>query len=431
MRRRYTRATSVFAGFDMRLLVALVMMSFALLIGGCGGGGSSQSAPSNLKVAAGDSSATVTWDYDPGLAYWVWATPGNSIDTHNCASACSIFVNVTPPFIVPNLVNGVPYTITVNARSGTGAGGPGSPSATIVPRLAGAVWNVDPPLGAGALLGTGFIAANGSGISELVDVGAGGAVFWTTDGASWTPSTSGVTSNLNAVQYQNGLFVTMGDMGTILTSPDAITWTVRTSPTANALYALIGNGSGQVVAVGENGTILVSSNSTDWTAANSGTGSNLYGVAFGNGRYVAVGASGTMLTSTDATSWTAITPAVQGDLRSVTYGSATATATRPAVAMFVAVGAAGALVTSADGLTWTAQAPIASGNLTGVTFGTQFIAVGSGGEISTSLDGLSWQPAESGTNADLNTVTFTILTAKSIGVGYEAVGSAGVNLTAF
>ena len=27
--------------------------------------------------------------------------------------------------------------------------------------------------------------------------------------------------------------------------------------------------------------------------------------------------------------------------------------------------------------------------------------------------------------------SFTILTAKSIGVGYEAVGSAGVNLTAF
>lgn len=415
----------------MRLLLAVLVVALTLLMAGCGGGGGSQPAPTNMKVVAGDSSATVTWDSNPDLAYWVWATPGNAIDTHNCASGCSIFVNVSPPFIVPNLVNGIPYTITVNARSGSDAGGPGSPSVTIVPRLAGATWSVDPPLGSNALLGTGFVSANGAGIGELVDVGAGGAVYWTTDGASWAPATSGVTANLNAVQYRNGLFVAIGDMGTIITSPDAITWTPRASPTANALYSIAGNGSGQVVAVGANGAILVSTNSTSWTAANSGTVSNLYGVGFGNGRYVAVGANGTMLTSTDATSWTAITPAVQADLRSVTYGSAAATATRSAVAAFVAVGTAGALVTSTDGLTWAAQSPIASNNLAGVTFGTQFVAVGSGGGIFTSLDGSSWQPADAATKTDLNAVTFTVLTAKSIGVGYEAVGSAGVNLTAF
>jgi hypothetical protein len=39
------------------------------------------------------------------------------------------------------------------------------------------------------------------------------------------------------VTYGNGLFVAVGDGGTILTSPDGVTWTAQTSGTSNSSAA--------------------------------------------------------------------------------------------------------------------------------------------------------------------------------------------------
>jgi len=44
--------------------------------------------------------------------------------------------------------------------------------------------------------------------------------------------------NLYGVTYGNGLFVTVGDSGTILTSTDGTTWTERTSGTSSDLYGI-------------------------------------------------------------------------------------------------------------------------------------------------------------------------------------------------
>ncbi|HJU22960.1 MAG TPA: hypothetical protein VJ891_10675 [Casimicrobiaceae bacterium] len=416
----------------MRLFVAIVMIAIAAMLTGCGGGkGSSEPPPKNVKATPGDSSVSVTWDVDPSLEYWVWVTPGTTIDTNNCASQCRIFVNVFPPFIASGLVNGTTYTLTVNARKEGGPGGDGSPPETFVPRLAGFDWTAGVPLGTNNLLGIGFISATSAGISTVVEVGADGTAFYSLDAQTWTAATTNVTANLNAVQYRNGLFVAIGDGGTIITSPDGATWTARTSPTTNSLTALVGNGQGQVIAVGKNGTILVSTDSTTWTTANSGTTEDLYGVAFGNSRYVAVGAHGTLIASDNGTTWAAITPVVGADLHGITYGSLSATSTTPAVARFIAVGTAGTVITSTDGLNWVAEAPLTTNNLASVAFGSQFVTVGAGGVIFTSLDGLTWHPADSGTATDLNAVAFTILTAKSIGIGYLAVGNAGTNLTSF
>jgi hypothetical protein len=414
----------------MRLFAVAVMIALAASMAGCGGGNNSEPPPANMKAVAGDTSATVSWDAQSGLSYWVWIQQGTTIDTRTCTT-CRIIPGVTSPFIVTGLTNGTTYSITVNAHDSSGAGGSGSPAAIVVPRLAGGKWTIDPPLGSNRLLGAAFTTANTAGNSELVDVGANGAVFWTNDGSTWTSATSGVTVDLNAVQFRNGLFVAVGGAGTIVTSPDAVTWTPRTSSTTNALTGVQGNGSGQVVAVGASGTILVSSDSVTWAAANSKTANDLHGIGYGNGRYVAVGAHGTVLTSTDGTTWTTIAPVTDSDLQSVVYGSVAATSTTPAVATFVAVGASGTLLTSPDGTTWTLRPPITAGNLASVTYGTQFVTVGAGGTILTSFDGIAWQPADSGTTTNLNCVTFTILTAKSIGVGYEAVGDAGFNLTSF
>jgi hypothetical protein len=49
--------------------------------------------------------------------------------------------------------------------------------------------------------------------------------------------------------------------------------------------------------VGWNGTILTSPDGVNWTRRTSGTSNNLSRVAYGNGTFVAVGWHGTILTS--------------------------------------------------------------------------------------------------------------------------------------
>ena len=61
-------------------------------------------------------------------------------------------------------------------------------------------------------------------------------------GTTWTLRIPGF-NDLNGVAYGDGLFVAVGNRGTILTSPDGVNWTARTSGTSNNLYAVTyGNG---------------------------------------------------------------------------------------------------------------------------------------------------------------------------------------------
>jgi hypothetical protein len=52
-----------------------------------------------------------------------------------------------------------------------------------------------------------------------VAVGEGGTILTSPDGVSWTRQTSGMRSWLSSVTYGNGLFVAVGLVDTILTSP--------------------------------------------------------------------------------------------------------------------------------------------------------------------------------------------------------------------
>jgi hypothetical protein len=120
--------------------------------------------------------------------------------------------------------------------------------------------------------------------------GGGGA------GTTWTLRTSGTSNDLYGVTYGNGLFVAVGEEGTILTSRDGVNWTPRASGTDNSLEGVT-YGNGLFVAVGEEGTILTSRDGVNWTERISGTSNDLYGVTYGNGLFVAVGEEGTILTS--------------------------------------------------------------------------------------------------------------------------------------
>jgi subtilisin family serine protease len=250
------------------------------------------------------------------------------------------------------------------------------------------------------------------GNSTFMAVGYSGTILTSTDGASWTPRTSGTIDRLYGVTYGGGTFMAVGEAGTIVTSPDGISWTLRTSGTLNNLWGVTYGGS-TFVAVGDYGTILTSPDGISWTLRTSGTLNNLWGVTYGGSTFVAVGWDGTILTSPDGASWTPRTSGTIDRLYGVTYGGGT----------FMAVGEAGTILTSPDGASWTPQTSGTIDWFRGVTYGGgTFVAVGSGGAILTSPDGVSWTSRTSGTSNQLRSVTYG-------GGTFMAVGEAGTIVT--
>jgi len=101
-------------------------------------------------------------------------------------------------------------------------------------------------------------------------------------------TTSGVTSYLSGAIYGNGIFVAVGEKGTILTSQDGVTWITRTSGVTSNLYRVT-HGNSTFVVVGEKGTILTSQDGVTWTKRVSGITSALFDVTYGNNIFVVVG----------------------------------------------------------------------------------------------------------------------------------------------
>jgi predicted small lipoprotein YifL len=402
------------------VLVAAVLAS--LLVAGCGSSGSSASPPAGVVAIPGDQRITVTWPVDSNVDYWLFYANASSISTANWTTipGSAVIMGASSPYVVGGLTNGAVYSFTVNGRVSGGPGGPGSPSVSAIPRLAGTTTEMLPvPWAAGTVLGASDLRGVTWG-AVFVAVGAGGAMYSSADGITWTAVNSGVANNLNAAVYRGGAYLAAGDSGTMLYSTDAINWTSQNTSSANNLYA-VATSSALFVAVGANGTIVYSADGVTWTAAaNSGTTNNLYQVMFApTGYWIAVGANGTLLTSVDANTWTAATSGTARDLKGITYGVSTATN----AGLYVGVGANGTLITSLDAANWTAQTPIGSGSLSAVTYGTQYIAVGASGSIFTSTDGMTWTGQPSTVGSNLN----AIVHAPYI---YSVVGAAGVSLLA-
>ena len=118
-----------------------------------------------------------------------------------------------------------------------------------------------------------------------------------------------------------GLFVAVGDNGTILTSPDGSTWAKRNSGTSEEFLGVT-YGNGIFLTIGLDGNILISPDGTTW-AEGSYENSYSYGffkaATYGNGLFVTVSKNGAIQTSPDGTTWTERTSGISGWLREVIY----------------------------------------------------------------------------------------------------------------
>jgi len=98
------------------------------------------------------------------------------------------------------------------------------------------------------------------------------------------------------------VLVAVGAAGYIATSPDGITWTTRTSGTANALYS-VDYQNGKYIAGGANGTIVTSADGINWSVQSSGVADAIEGVVYDDGLYKAFCSTGKILYSYDAAAW--------------------------------------------------------------------------------------------------------------------------------
>jgi len=128
---------------------------------------------------------------------------------------------------------------------------------------------------------------------------------------NWHVRGAGLTTDtLTGIAYGNGIFVAVGRMNTVLTSPDGINWTKQQLPELHHFVHIEGItfGGGLFVAVGvlqdsfgyPRGTVILSSpNGANWTATFKNVGLS---IAYGNGKFVAVG--GNLAWSLDGLNWT-------------------------------------------------------------------------------------------------------------------------------
>ena len=147
-----------------------------------------------------------------------------------------------------------------------------------------------------------------------------GPVATSSDGITWTASQLGLNQQVFAGIWDGNLFLLAGTeysfgveagwLGCVFTSPtaNAGTWTRRIfiGPQLNGIAL----GNGIYVAVGNIGTIRRSTDGVTWTSVSSGTTNPLSSVSYGGGKFVAVGYSPlgsgdpTVLTSADGVTWT-------------------------------------------------------------------------------------------------------------------------------
>jgi hypothetical protein len=148
------------------------------------------------------------------------------------------------------------------------------------------------------------VAWNGSQFVATSEGSTDGRIYYSADAESWSLATTApeaVTFLTNVVWSEStGQFVVLGNEGTVLRSPDGVTWESSASGASERLHALTWSESrGLFVAVAANGGILRSADGLEWQEVSSGTSSWLRGVTSNESYIVAVGTGGVIMYSDD------------------------------------------------------------------------------------------------------------------------------------
>jgi hypothetical protein len=457
----------------MKLTNRKSILAITAALAGClSNTGDSLPPPSGIQAVSGDGVAGITWNSELGVSYLVFGSTNANItalnfldpgingfplnNTGTSAQPPALICSSTAP--VGWVANGQSYYFTINSRTGTAPGGPGSPAIKVTPRAAGGAgtWTLGTPIGASANA-VAFVPISGCysrGLpnGDYIAVGPAGSIHRSTDAHTWaSQAPAGYTTDLFAVAGYTVplststtpafLMVAVGAGGASITSADGITWKsqVAANGSAPALRAISIVGT-TFVAVGDGGRIQTSLDGLNWTVQTSHTTVNLHAIqcAIANSASVcvAVGDSGVIDTSSDGgVTWTVQTVGGGASaLRAVEYGDFDNNITSPGVVgiannvfinTWVAVGDAGAVFVNSTG-TWTSVPMSGAPNLVALSYTTQFVSLDGAGNAYTSQTGQSgtWSSAASTGLSNPAGITTT-------GHGFVAVGTSGENAGSF
>ena len=216
--------------------------------------------------------------------------------------------------------------------------------------------------------------------NQWVAVGKEGTICTSPDAVSWTPRTSPLPSSLNSIIWTGTTLAAVGDEGALLTSSDGASWTKRDGILATSLRSITWTGS-RFIAAGAEGVFVTSTDGVTWSPVITSAATDWNSLASAGGLVVAVGSKGAIATSSTGLAWTTVTSGTTRSLRSVASDGIN----------WVAVGEAGTVLTSSNGTTWSSVSSPTSNRLSFVTWdGSQFLAFGDSGLAITSTDGQSW-----------------------------------------
>jgi uncharacterized repeat protein (TIGR01451 family) len=202
------------------------------------------------------------------------------------------------------------------------------------------------------------------GDGTIVAVGGAGTIVTSVDGVTWTLRNWESGYDLRDVVYTGGSFLAVGTKGKILASIDGITWTEQSSGSTNDFNGVVWNGS-QSVAVGTNGAVYVSTGSGNWVSRSLPSAYSCSGVAWNGQRFVLVTQNGYFFTTTNGVSWSAAYVSGFSMSRVIWNGS-----------IFVACGSSGRVATSIDGLTWTLTSTDTTSKFLSAAWGNSQVLVG-------------------------------------------------------
>lgn len=290
------------------------------------------------------------------------------------------------------------------------------------------------------------------GKDRFVAAGDRGTVLWSTDGLTWTSTSSG-SEDLHAVAWGPDRFFAVGDRGTVITSLDGMAWSTTPFPVVSSLVSVAASRT-TVLVLSDDGRLFTAIDGRNWAEQKLPEGAVFSAVAYENGLFVGLGRRG-LWTSVDGKQWSqsslttgAASFASSNDalvaVGSWTVHSSTSLSAEwkpvslPGVVSdlifadgsFVGVGQQGFVITSEDGDNWNVRPSGVRSHLTSIAYGADtFVSVGDFGTLIASRDGVAWHEpmnvfsrVTSGKEFDLTKLTY--------GSGkFVAVGNHGAVLT--
>ena len=280
------------------IFIIFSVFLFSLTIISCGGDDDDVTVPSSngLFVTVGDNGIIFT--SSDGIS-WTKRTSGTTKNLYGVTYGGGLFVTVGDNGTILTSSDGTTWTNTSTNKRTTLGRYFSQPDAN---HLYGVTY--------------------GDGL--FVTVGGDATIFTSSNGTTWTER-DGLRSKwtdpqyFKAITYRKKLFVLVGRNGRTLNSPDGITWKQRKSGTKYNLVGITYSPScgkaewkgldaglcknGIFVSVGKNGRILTSFDGNWWVKRTYKLPEWLYAVTYGNGTFVTVGVNGVIITSFDGISW--------------------------------------------------------------------------------------------------------------------------------